>query len=191
MKNDELSGLQPPLHKKHIRNCRLIEDRYELLKLLPKNAICAEVGIMYCDFSQKILDITKATKLHLFDFEENPVKIANDRFAALIKKGTVQVHLGDSSTCLLTFPENYFDWVYIDGDHRYNGVMKDLEAARTRVKPQGHIVMNDYQYFSIVEFMKYGVIEAVNEFCIKYDYEILYLALQGRMFCDVVLKKIG
>ena len=32
-------------------------------------------------------------------------------------------------------------------------------------------------------------IDAVNEFCIKNNYEIIFLALNARMYCDVVLKK--
>lgn len=196
---DDLTGDQrremwPPavaLQQQHIQNCRLIVDRDELLKLIPKGGVCAEVGIMYCDFSQKILETTEPRKLHLIDIETGPVEIAKKRFSKEIASDRVEVHKGDSAACLLQFPPNYFDWVYIDGDHRYEGVKKDLEASHSRLKPDGLIVMNDYQYFSIVEFMKYGVIEAVNEFCIQYGYEMLYMALQGRTYNDVLLKRLS
>lgn len=38
--------------------------------------------------------------------------------------------------------------------------------------------------------MQYGVIQAVHEFCLREGWEIVYLALHPRMFCDVALNKI-
>ena len=119
------------------------------------------------------MSITKPKKLHLIDFQKKVNELANKKVSAEIASGIIETSLGDSSTVLSKFPDKYFDWIYIDGDHNYEGVKKDLEVTRLKIKPEGLIAMNDYIYFSPSGFEKYGVIETVNEFCLNYDYEII------------------
>lgn len=42
------------------------------------------------------------------------------------------------------FPFNYFDLVYIDADHRFEEVLKDITAWRPLVKEGGFIAGHDY-----------------------------------------------
>jgi spermidine synthase len=178
------------LEDTELRNCKVLVNRDMILDHMPKNATCAEIGIFEGGFSEKILRVTEPRKLHLLDITNRAVTIARTRFAAEVASGQAEVHLGDSAATILAMPDEYFDWIYIDGDHSYGGVSRDLEAARVKVKPSGVIVLNDYIFFSPVDFCKYGVVEAVNEFCIAHDYEIVYLALEGRLYNDVALRRM-
>lgn len=71
---------------------------------------------------------------------------------------------GDSSRTLMEL-EGKFDYIYIDGDHNYKGVIKDLVAAHKKLEKGGVIVCDDYGNPG-------GVKRAVDEFCVKYEYKL-------------------
>ena len=58
------------------------------------------------------------------------------------------------------------DWIYIDGDHSYEGCLRDLENALQVVKPGGLILGDDYGWPNS-KWSKPGVTKAVNEFINK------------------------
>ena len=156
-----------------------------LLDLLPKHSVGAEIGVHLGDFSQQILDITAPEELHLIDpWEHQTLDIFREawyggkaeggqkemderyshvckRFDQEIRVGQVKVHRGYSTDMLEQFPDEYFDWVYIDGNHLYEYVKKDLEVSLRKTKSTGLITGDDY-----IEggWWKSGIIKAVDEF---------------------------
>ncbi|MEG3839815.1 class I SAM-dependent methyltransferase [Microcoleus sp. herbarium14] len=182
----------PILQDCHVKNCRLVESRAKLLEYLPKNSVVAEVGTQYGRFAEKIISIAKPTKLHLIDYNFESFKVEINQKPLLqagIENGTIELHEGDSSTILADFSEDYFDWIYIDADHAYEGVCKDIQQGYTKVKPDGLMVFNDYTNWSVCEVMPYGVAKAVNEFCIANNWEIVFLALQFLGYHDIAIRK--
>ncbi len=142
---------------------------------MPKNSICAEIGVYQGDFTKRILTIVKPKKLYLIDkwggqkIETDPIELWEERYQSVrkkydseIKKGEVVIKRGYSHVILEEFEDSYFDWIYIDGSHEYDVVKKDLELSYQKVKSGGFITGDDYG----VEHIPWGpgLKKAVDEF---------------------------
>jgi hypothetical protein len=161
------------------------EQRRWLLELLPKSSVGVEIGVHKGDFSQAILDVISPAELHLVDpwrFEQAPEydrawyggqatggQAEMDercagvlaRFADEIRAGRVTVHRDDSAAVLSQFPDEYFDWVYIDGNHLHEYVAKDLDLSVRKTKVGGFVTGDDYAEGG---WWHSGVKRAVDEF---------------------------
>jgi methyltransferase family protein len=98
---------------------------------------------------------------------EKRVKFAGNR-AAIWRSRSVEA--------AANFPDGVADFVFIDADHSYEGCKRDLECWFSKVKPGGWLCGHDYEN---VDFPKFGVTQAVNEFV---EREGLELELGGN-FC--------
>ena len=172
------------ISKIHIENAKLLTTREQLLSILPKNGIVAELGVDEGNFSQSILSINTPKKLHLIDFwgskryNQNKRKSVEKRFSNNIKSNQVEINLGLSTNVVENFKENYFDWIYIDTSHSYKTTIEELESYRKKIKKGGIIAGHDYILGNWNGLVRYGVIEAVHEFCVKYNWEIIYLTCE-------------
>lgn len=63
------------------------------------------------------------------------------------------------------YPDEYFDFVYLDGDHTYEGCLADIKAWYPKVKKGKFLVGDDYRQRTNKLGVKFGVVEAVNKFC--------------------------
>ena len=184
------------IKQKHINNLKVIENRNKLLEFLPANAVVAEVGVDIGDYSFQILKKSNPKKLHLIDcwaterYNSSKKESVLRRFDKEIKNNLVEVNLGFSTEVLQTFDNNYFDWIYLDTDHTYNTTKNELQIASKKVKRNGFICGHDYYMGNWVAGYKYGVIEAVHEFCIENDWEILYLTIEQSIPPSYVIRKI-
>lgn len=179
---------EPMLTERHLENCRVLPYRESILQRMPIGGIVAEVGVQAGHFSKSILSICRPSELHLIDIDLHSFSI-REQFKSEIDQGVVHLHEGDSSTILRSFPDGYFDFIYIDADHTYEGVKRDTEVSKHKVKEKGILIFNDYTYWSPMECMRYGVIRAVNELCLEEDWEMIYFALSNRMYCDVAIQR--
>jgi hypothetical protein len=185
----QISPLFPPLPTlppERFQQCVMLPSREELLRRLPKGGVCAEIGTQEGLFAEKIWSIVQPDELHLFDLDERWIVA---RECHLLVRSRVELHLGDSSTNLAGFPSDYFDWIYIDGDHSYEGVNRDIEVARTRVKPGGLLIFNDFTIWSLAECCDYGVPYAVCEFVEQHGWDFACFALHPHLYNDVALRR--
>lgn len=173
----------------------VLPNRDALAMCLPKRKVVAEIGVFCGDFSKSILGRSFPKKLHLIDcwayakerewpdaeYQEKNTPENWDSayntilriFTSEIKQKQVQVHRGYSFEVLNQFPDSYFDWIYLDAEHSYSSVKRDLELSASKVKPEGLICGDDYIEGNPVDGFEYGVIEAVNEFCSSRQWRII------------------
>lgn len=107
------------------------------------------------------------------------------------KNTSVNIIKEDSSTYLNSCDNNSYDIIYIDGDHSYNGVKKDLEAAFKAIKHNGYIMGHDYEMNMNKAHRAYdfGVKQAVDNFCIQYKQAICAKGMDGCVsFCIQISK---
>jgi hypothetical protein len=172
------------LGAQHTAHGRLLPNREALLDAMPKQAVVAEIGVSAGDFTAQILARCDVRRLHLVDAWEGPryasdLDVVQRRFAEAIASSVVEIDQGLSETVLATFPDAYFDWVYIDSDHSYDVTARELDICRRKVKLSGMIAGHDFCKGNILKRLPYGVIEAVNEFCVAENWAYAYLTLES------------
>lgn len=181
------------LERKHISNTLLLIDRKELLNHLPKNGVVAELGVNRGDFSSEIFKICQPKKLHLVDTFESKIRKqeVENRFQKEIENKIILLESGFSTEIATHFPDNYFDWIYIDTDHSYETTAAELRLYLPKMKSGGIIAGHDFIIGNWNGMVRYGVIEAVYEFCIKHDWGIKFLTTEMSEHPSFALKKIG
>ena len=199
----------PRIPQPLLDHATLLADRYCILPLLPRHAVFAEIGVGLGHFSDTVLSVCDPARfiaIDTFDLHTLPtlwgrpsaealgglthIEAYRTRFQAEIIAGRMQVMQGDSAACLEQISDGSVDVMYIDADHRYEFVKRDLAAARPKVRDGGWIIVNDYLMVAALgDAIPYGVVNATNEFMIEHEWGMQYFALQTQMFCDVVLRQ--
>ena len=172
----------PALPQGQVAGCRLFASRYDMLDHLPKGGHVAELGTLKGDFAREIL--ARCTPAHL-----DIIDIDYSAFDPAIRTDPrVTCHTGLTHLMVSAFPDAHFDWIYIDADHSYDGVLRDIAAAAPKVKAGGYLVFNDFAH--IDPYMgRYGVHRAVTEFARDARWPMSHFALQGAGLYDVALQK--
>ncbi|REK60407.1 MAG: class I SAM-dependent methyltransferase [Bacteroidetes bacterium] len=154
--------------------------KHSTLSLIQKGFVCAEIGVWQGDFSSQILS-KRPKKLHLIDpwasqphYQNRLYSIDQTRMDAIfyyIKRHysdweEVEIHRQYSED--VNFKKNYFDWIYVDGNHSYEHVKKDLEHFLPFMKKGGFICGDDYGWTDAD--CPIGPKKAVDEFAEKYNF---------------------
>lgn len=159
-----------------------------LEQTIPSGGVGAELGVYKGYFTRTLLDVLAPETIHLID----PWYVLGARwewafgdrstvealvgilrtYAPELTSGRAVLHIGDDTEVLRTFPDRYFDWVYLDTTHDYSHSCKELELLAVKVKTDGVIAGDDWQ--SDPTHVHHGVCRAVREFVECEPYELIY-----------------
>ena len=165
------------------------------LELINEGDICCEVGVWKGETSEKIL-LKNPTVLHLIDpwaSTDRPNRMYHIDQAEMDDiYESVQAKFEDRENVIIhrkpsdqvSFAKDYFDWVYIDGQHRYNEVMFDLKRFYSSVKNGGWITGDDLSW---KDHDDKGITQAVKDFCARFNQE--YQVIDGNRFAINLRKK--
>jgi len=169
-----------------------LKTRENIFKALPKQAVCAELGVFKGEFSEAILSYAKPREAHFIDVwwslfgEYYPdwgeytdrgrlkTKEAYEEAERKIRKypGDNTIYVGSDLEYLRGFKNGHFDWVYIDSSHEYEHTKLELEILHSKVKKDGFICGHDWVDNS--SHAHYGVKKAILEFCDEKQWEVIY-----------------
>jgi hypothetical protein len=159
-------------------------NRTKLFQTVPHNSICAEIGVWRGRNAREILINTKPKKLYLIDpwiWDQGSLpkdcylpkrikwfghggmdgvyKLVVEKFAS---DENVEIIREKSVEAARKFEDESLDWIYVDGAHDYPNVIADLNAWSKKVKVNGFITGDDWDWGGA----KYGhtIRKAIYEF---------------------------
>ena len=131
--------------------------------------ICAEIGVWIGENAQDMLTIDKEMELYAIDAYVNigvtddtsqgsPDEVKAKAYNRLSVFGDrVKFVYKQSEDAYKDYPDGFFDYVYIDGDHDYKSVKRDIELWYPKVKAggmlAGHDIIMDSVKTAVTEFL--------------------------------------
>ena len=143
-----------------------------LLNSLNLRCTGVEIGVQEGFFSRHILETSELQKLYSVDiWNNNDIYIKAQQTLRKFEKRSVLVKKY-SIEASRDFPDEFFDFIYIDAEHRYEYVSSDIESWWPKLKSGGLFSGHDYENHNDNKSETwvngvFGVVRAVNEFCAK------------------------
>lgn len=180
----------------HCDGAKLVSNRKDLISRLPSEGVVAELGADEGSFSVEIVSITNPQKFIIVDawhtnrYGDDKANKVKELFEKQIIDDKIKIVRSLSVEAADQFDDNYFDWIYIDTDHSYETTIAELFAYERTIKPGGYICGHDYAMGNWASGYKYGVIEAVAEFCVKRNWKIAYITADYTENPSFAIRKI-
>jgi hypothetical protein len=114
--------------------------------------------------------------------QEQNYQYVKSRFS---NAANVKIIRANSIEGIQTLPDAHFDVMYIDANHQYEYVLRDLMEARKKLKPGAVMLMNDFYEGPGGAEQNLGVMGAVNTFVKRYNF--YYIAMTHGSYADVAL----
>jgi hypothetical protein len=191
---------------------QIFENRVDMIQtLLKEGMVGCEIGVFAGEFAEQLY-ARKPAELYLIDAwegePESRMLFSGDQdgnngtsypdfylYAKVVNQFSdcpnVKILKGWTTDVLPTLPDNYFDYIYMDADHSYEGMKRDLKLILPKVKPNALILGHDYEmnFAKATIPWKFGVKQAVDEFCKEFDYKLVAKGMDGCVsFCLIPSK---
>ena len=183
-----------------VENAKVFSTRLVALDfLVPKNIKYLEIGVLCGDYSEQVIKRKNPSSAILldaygqFDYSKVDSRITKDTHLDFVKNrflayDNVEI-LNGRSEKVLPIINRKFDYIYIDANHSYEFVLKDLINSHSMLSEDGIIGLNDYMAIGHNDGEDYEVIYAVNEFLHIYpNFEVVGFAMNKDMYADIYLK---
>lgn len=192
---------QPPvsveLRRDHLANTVVLPDRIAMLEVLPGGGTVMECGVDRGDFSAQILQTCQPELLWLVDlwdsrrFSSQKLDGVRSRFEQPIAIGRVRISRKRSLDALREVPDRSLSWVYIDTSHDFETTTQELALAAEKVCDDGFICGHDYTVGCWESYTRYGVVEAVNQFCVEQNWELAMITNEARRHLSFALRRLS
>ena len=151
---------------------------YDLLTNLIDNANVVEIGIQFGRSTTVIGLIAKEKNFHFTAVDNWREDVSSEARAhvdkVLIKELKLPIHIIDSTSRSAAHKyKRDIDFIHIDGDHTFNGVITDMEKWLPKVCKGGYVCFDDYGHDSLPD-----VYEAVSLY-MKNHPEFRYIGRYG------------
>ena len=153
-----------------------------------KLKVC-EIGVFEGNYSESIVETLTDSEIFLIDLWERQNndffytkpeftdsffdKTYNNVIEKFSSNKNVNIIKKDSRYAHEDFEDGYFDWIYIDADHSYEGALRDIKNWLPKVKKGGFLSGHDFDPDGSWEMsVHFGVNQAVLE---NFDSEEIYV----------------
>lgn len=130
-----------------------------------------------------------AGRVHWEHYGDDPNAHQEQNYQSVIKRFSsvpcVRVVRARSVEGIESLPDAYLDVIYIDANHQYEYVLRDMIHAQKKLKPGGIMLMDDFYEGPGGHEQNEGVMSAVNTFVKRHEY--VYLAMSHGPFGNVAL----
>lgn len=99
--------------------------------------------------------------------------------AEMADKPFVKICRGYTFDVVKEFPDDYFDLIYIDADHTYEGCLRDLRDWWPKMKSGAAFTGDDYRDDLTKTGVRYGVIDSLKTFSKENNVEVFPLPRLG------------
>ena len=193
--------LQTSIHK-----CKVHANKQSLFNDLPNATNVAEINVHFGQITKLIFDIIKPKKHYAIDLfntheykhiwnnnvpdsfkDKTDYQFYSHKFNKEFKTGKLIILQGATCEMLGNLPDNEIDIFVFNSDSVYEILKSEVELAMKKLKPEGYFVFLKYIYFNHRTKQFPGVVQVVNELCVKGKYKLAHFAIDPFGLYDVAI----